>query len=258
MAVSAEEWDENTGLAVIREREVHVWRARLDWPADQLRELERFLQDDELERARRFRFAVHRSRFVSRRGVLRVLLSRYLRTPPEDIDFEYAQQGKPSLAKHHGSNIRFNSSHSHDLALFVLTDGREAGIDVERIQPDFRDHSIPERFFAPGEAAMLRALPLRQQPKAFFELWVRKEAYVKARGLGLSLALDSFEVPLADDAPVRPSNPMAGADIGRWMMRGLHPAPDYAAALVVEGHAFIPHCWNWSLAHSTDTETQRP
>lgn len=241
-------WSEAVGPTYIRGNEVHVWRASLECSPAQLIEHEALLRHDELERARRFRFDVHRNRYVLRRGVLRLLLSRYLQISPMDIELEYTPHGKPVLAKRHGSNIRFNLSHSRDLALFVLTDRREVGIDIEYIQPDFSDHAIPERFFAPGEAAMLRALTPAQQPEAFFELWVRKEAYVKARGLGLSLALDSFEVPLGDGEAVRPLGAVTEADAaGCWTMHALRPAPGYAAALVVEGRTVTPCCWTWSF-----------
>jgi len=240
-------WSESDGPTYFQENDVHVWRASLSCSPVELIEYEALLSQDELERARRFRFDVHRNRFVLRRGVLRLLLSRYLQIAATDIELEYMPHGKPVLARHHGSTLRFNMSHSRDVALFVLCDRREVGIDVEYIQLDFFDHAIPERFFAPGEAAMLRARTLAQQPEAFFELWTRKEAYVKACGLGLSLALDSFEVPLCDGEPVRLLRPAPKAHApGCWTMHALQPAPAYAAALVVQGRAFTPRCWTWS------------
>lgn len=215
---------------------MHVWRARLDCPADRLADFEGLLRDDERERARRFRFDVHRNRYLARRGLLRQLLSRCLQIPPADIEFEYAKHGKPFLASRHGSDISFNLSHSRDLALFVLTRGVEVGIDVEYIQPDFSDLAIPERFFTPREAAMLRAVPEARQPETFFELWVRKEAYVKARRLGLSLPLDSFEVPLGDGEPVELLHgEQDGGPAARWTMRALRPALGYTGALAQQG-----------------------
>jgi 4'-phosphopantetheinyl transferase len=247
MAPNADPWTVTSGPVAIGEGSVHVWRARLDCSPVRLREFEGILQSGELERASRFRFAVHRDRYVSRRGMLRCLLSQHLQIPPADIWLEYTHYGKPFLAKRHGSDLRFNLSHSQDLGLFVLSRGREVGIDLERIQPDFADHAIPERFFTPREAALLRALPTGQQPEAFFELWVRKEAYVKARGLGLSLALDSFDVPFGDSgpAPLLRTAPDP-EEAARWTMLALRPAPAYPAALVVEGQASELRCWSWS------------
>jgi 4'-phosphopantetheinyl transferase len=107
---------------------------------------------------------------------------------------------------------------------------------------------IPERFFAPREVAALRALPRERQPQGFFNCWTRKEAFIKAKGLGLSLPLDSFEVSLAPGEPAallctRPDPQEAM----RWSMRALSPDPAFAAALVVESDGWRLQCWEWSF-----------
>jgi len=246
MAADADAWVAAPDSVCASEDEAQVWRAHLDCTPSQLSQFEALLNAEETVRARRFRFAVHRNRFVARRGLLRLLLGRYLQVSPESLRLEYTPHGKPSLAKRYASDIRFNLSHSQDVALFVVTLGREAGIDVERIQPDFSDHAIPERFFTPREASTLRALPVSQQSAAFFELWARKEAYVKARGQGLSLPLDSFEVPLDDGEPVKLLHVERAPEAAAcWTMRTLRPAPGYAGALAVEGTVCMLRCWNW-------------
>lgn len=248
MASAPEAWHEPPLLPTIQENEVHVWLADLDVPARAAGQLAASLGDEESIQAKRFRFPVHRERFIARRGVLRFVLGRYLGIEPAALEFRRSSYGKPCLGDRHDPDLRFNCSHSGSLALIAVTRGREVGVDLERVKPDFSDDSIPESFFAPSEAAMLRALPARQQPEAFFEFWVRKEAYVKARGMGLSLALDSFEVPLGDDEPVI-SLPAGQdtAEAGRWTMTGLRPAPSHPAALVVEGKACTLRRWKWSL-----------
>jgi len=249
MAADLDAWGEAPAWVCACEDEAHVWRARLDCARWQLSELEGLLSEEEVGRARRFRFATHRNRFVARRGLLRRLLGRYLQISPKEIGLEYSDYGKPSLATRHNSNLHFNLSHSHDIALFVLTLGRKAGIDVEQIQQDFSDLAIPERFFTSREATMLRGLPMSQQPEAFFELWVRKEAYVKARGMGLSLPLDSFEVPLGDGETVKLlQTEQSAAPAAPWTMRALRPAPGYAGALALEGAACTLHRWSWPEA----------
>jgi len=243
-----EAWHEPPVLPTIRQNEVHVWLADLDVPALAAGQLAASLGAEESIQANRFRFPVHRKRFIARRGMLRLVLGRYLGIEPAALEFRRSTYGKPFLGDRHGPELRFNCSHSGNLALLAVTRGREVGVDIERVKPDFSDDEIPERFFAPREAAMLRALPARQQREAFFELWVRKEAYVKARGMGLSLALDSFEVPLGDDEPV--VSLRAGQDSGedgRWTMTALRPAPSHPAALVVEGMACTLRRWKWSL-----------
>ena len=160
--------------------------------------LETVLAADECERARRFRFERDRARYVVGRGLLRVLLGRYLATDPVEIRFAYGPYQKPSLA---GTGPRFNLSHSGSVALLAFSAGGEVGIDVERDDADLARERIPERFFSAAEVRALRALPRALQPRAFLCCWTRKEAFIKARGDGLSLALDSFDVTLVPGQP---------------------------------------------------------
>jgi 4'-phosphopantetheinyl transferase len=227
-------------------RLIHVWRADLRAAAERPGELESLLTPDEAGRAGRFHFPVHRARFVARRGILRCLLGRYLDVAPGDVSVQPTPYGKLELARRHDTGLRFNLSSSGDLALFAFARGREVGVDLERIRPELADEAIPEHFFAPSEVATLRALPRDRQPAAFFDCWVRKEAYIKARGLGLSLALDSFAVSFGDDAPPRLlSTAPDPEDAGRWGMVALEAGPECAAALVAEGRQFTMRCWGY-------------
>jgi 4'-phosphopantetheinyl transferase len=132
-----------------------------------------------------------------------------------------------------GSDVRFNVSHSGGWALLAVTRGSEVGIDIERVDSRFAADQIPERFFSPGEVARLRGLPADQQTAAFFRCWTRKEAYIKARGLGLALPLDSFDVSLGPDDP---PELLRGAD--GWCVQDFDAPPGFAAAVVAEGAAF--------------------
>jgi 4'-phosphopantetheinyl transferase len=185
------------------------------------------LNAKERERAALFRFERDRRRYILRRGKLRELLSDYLDCAPARICFAYNSLGKPSVA---GGDLRFNVSHSHGTALFVFARGVEVGCDIERRDPRFVCDQIPERFFSPLEVQTLRSLPASSQTQAFFNCWTRKEAYIKARGYGLSLPLDSFDVSLAPDEPVLL---LRGCD--GWSVQPCEPAPDYQAAIVAEG-----------------------
>ncbi len=201
--------------------EVHCFS--LDVDAARLRELDGFLSWEERERATRFRFDRDRNRFIACRGTLRELLGlrRY-------ENFVYGAFGKP---RPEGSEIRFNVSHSHGMAMIAITRGREIGCDIERIDPSFADDKIPERFFSPNEVAALRALPARDQCEAFFRCWTRKEAFIKACGMGMSLALDSFDVSL--DRPML----LRGAD--GWSLHDVDAPEGYAAAIVLEDQPAI-------------------
>jgi 4'-phosphopantetheinyl transferase len=180
------------------------------------------LSAEEQARAARFRFARDRRRFANCRAQVRTILARYLSINPAQIEFRYNEFGKPAV-----DGLYFNVSHSHDVAMMAVSQSREVGIDIERIDASFANDNIPERFFSPREVAALRELPSTLQLDAFFRCWTRKEAYVKARGMGLSLALDSFDVTLA---PGEPARFLRGAD--DWSVQSLSPIAGYAAAVV--------------------------
>jgi len=227
--------------------EVHVWRSSLALPIVRVRDLERTLATDERARADRFVREKDRDRFIVGRGVLRTILARYLGGDPRQQRFDYSEFGKPILSTDLGlSHMRFNVSHTDQMALYAITSGREIGIDIERIRSDLETKNIAERFFSRQEIATLRGLPSESRLEAFFACWTRKEAYLKARGNGLSLPLDGFDVSLA------PGHPAALLDVhhdskeaSRWSLRELFPGPDHVAALAVEGHDWCLKCWQW-------------
>jgi 4'-phosphopantetheinyl transferase len=232
----------------IRSDQVHVWRAHLDVGHSRTRELEQFLSQDELVRANRFYFERDRNWFVVARGLLRSILGRYLDICPASVRFIYGPYGKPSLADEFAAqDIRFNMSHSGVIALYAIACGREVGVDVERLRPDFPSREVAERFFSPREVAMLFSLSSNTQPEAFFNCWTRKEAYIKARGEGLSLPLSDFDVSLVPGEPARLLYTSAGPDeTSRWTLQELNLSePDFVAALAVEGRDWQLKCWRW-------------
>jgi 4'-phosphopantetheinyl transferase len=234
----------NADLSLPR-HEVHVWRASLDQPQS-LTDFFATLAPDEQERAARFHFQKDRHHFIAARGMLRALLSRYLNVRPDELSFGYSAYGKPFLVNEHGGSVRFNVSHSHGLALFAFAQGPALGIDLEQMRPEVAGEQIAERFFSACEVAALRALPAGQQTEAFFNCWTRKEAYIKARGEGLSLPLDQFDVSLAPGEPAALLHTARAADeASRWLMIELSPGAVYKAALVVEGRDWQLRCWQW-------------
>ena len=215
---------------------VHVWRANLAQPPELQATLLRTLNDDERARADRFHFAQHRRRFVVARGFLRALLGRYLRTTPEDVRFAYGPYGKPSLAEPDAANgLRFNASHSHELAVYAFVQDREVGVDVEYVNTEFAGEDIAKHFFSAYEVQALLSLPESERAAAFFRCWTRKEAYIKAIGNGLSHPLDEFDVTLAAGEPAALLRDYREERAtSSWSMFNLE-LEDYAGALVVEG-----------------------
>jgi len=233
----------------LREGHVHIWQARLDTDATQTNHYQT-LAPDEQARATRFIFDKHKRRFSVGRGILRSLLGNYLALPPDQINFNYTKHGKPYLPPvQNPTDLRFNLSHSGELALFAFTIGRDLGIDIEQIRPDRSTRDIAERFFAPREVDALFALPDEQHTDAFFRCWTRKEAYIKAKGAGMAIPLDSFAVSLDPEAPAEllwvKDNP---AESARWNLTTLSPDPTFAACVATEGQpeeiqfAKVTHC----------------
>jgi 4'-phosphopantetheinyl transferase len=217
--------------------------------AAQVEALAQTLAADERARAQRFWAARDRAHYIVARGLLRAILARYLDEQPDRLRFCYSPYGKPALAEEQAADaLRFNVSHAHGMALYALTRGREIGIDLERIRADMRGEDIAARFFAPQEVGLLQALPAHRRHEAFFMLWTRKEAYVKARGDGLSLDLTRFDVSRAIVEPaVRVASDAERHDLRRWSLHDLAPGPDYVAALAVEGHGWQLRCWQWPV-----------
>jgi 4'-phosphopantetheinyl transferase len=247
MASTPTPWGSPPATIILGGNDVHVWRAYLDEPAQQRASFLHTLAADERTRAERFYFQRDRERFVTAHGVLRAILGLYLNRAPESLSFCYSSHGKAALACESGGDaIRFNMSHAHGVALYAVTRGREIGIDLEFIRCDLETEQIAERFFSRSEIAALRALPLSLRKHAFFLCWTRKEAYIKARGEGLSIPLDQFDVSLIPGEPAALLSTQSDADEAlRWSLEELALGSGYAAALAVEGRGWILRCWQW-------------
>jgi surfactin synthase thioesterase subunit/phosphopantetheinyl transferase len=235
-------WSQPPSNLALAPDEVHVWRLRLDRPAGEIERLANLLDAAEGERAGRFRFPRDRNRFVTGRGLLRTVLARYLGQAPEAVRFRYAAQGKPLLAD---SPLQFNLAHSDNLALVAVAGPRAVGVDVERRRATVDTLLIADRYFAPDELGALKALPPDQRLTGFFTTWTRKEAYMKATGLGLQMPLERFAILQTPGTHgLRLSLLDDPADAARWSLRDLAPGPEFVGALAVAGHGWRLQCWD--------------
>src|SRR5690349_17768215 len=168
-------------------REVHLWSAPLPAPPELIQEGTSLLSDRERAKAKGFHRQIDRDRYLTSHLLLRRLLSRYTGIRPDELRFHTNPFGKPSLEPmSDAENIQFNLSHAGDLALCGLTRLGRIGVDLEPIREPLEMLSIAHRFFTPGEAAKIEGLPPGPRERAFYACWTRKEAFVKARGDGLS------------------------------------------------------------------------
>jgi 4'-phosphopantetheinyl transferase len=234
-------WTEPPQTLSLSSGEVHVWRTSLEQPANVVQRFRETLEADELERASRFHFEKHRRHFIVGRGFMRQVIARYLEAQPGALRFSYGRYGKPGLATNH--TLRFNMSHSGEVALLGVAADVELGIDVEQVRANFATEDIARRFFSNAEVNDFNALPAEEQVAAFFRCWTRKEAYIKAIGKGLSQPLDAFDVTLAPGVAATLLR-AEGDDVKRWMMAELDAGPGYAAAIAVEAPTSTIRCWN--------------
>jgi 4'-phosphopantetheinyl transferase len=229
--------------------DVHIWRVNLAAPTEVVQRCEAILSPSEQARMQRYAFERDRRRWTIARATLRLLLSRYLHADPGILSFDLNAFGKPSLAApYRETQIEFNLSHSAEMALYAFTRKRLIGIDIEYMRNDLDYDGMARHSFSPQENEALRSLTEKERHRAFFRGWTCKEAYAKALGKGFSQAFDQFTVSLL------PSQPPAllhqhenEQECTRWSFLTLDTTPDYAAALVVEGHDYETKCWLYAM-----------
>ena len=239
---------ENLGL---EDNDVHIWKVDLNVPGSHIQKLQEVLSADEIKRARRFYFQKDRNAFTVARGALRNILSWYLNFQPDELVFEYNSYGKPSLVtRFNTKNLQFNLSHSHQLALVAVIWNHEVGVDVEWMREDLADLQIAGRFFSQAEVVELRTVPVAKQKTAFFNCWTRKEAFIKAKGKGLSIPLDQFDVSLKPGVPAALLRTrFLLNEASHWAIYDVSPEPGYRAALAIPTKQ--KHIKYWQFATSS-------
>ena len=241
-------WKNPSEKIILSENEVHAWKASLKVPLSTIHSLQSILSEEEVKRARQFYFEKDRLHWIGARGILRMLLGYYLDIDPRVVSFVTNDYGKLFIAHpSDGIRLRFNLTHSGDIALYAFTYDRHVGVDVEYMRSGIDFEKLAQNHFSPYECAVLRALPPALREEAFFLCWTRKEAYIKARGSGLSIPLDQFDVSLTPGEPAElldsREDPHGTAN---WSLHALTPGERYAGALVVEGTDWHLSCWQWS------------
>ena len=211
---------------------VHLWQRRLSVPAVEVSACYGLLSSEEQERALRFRPERSRNDFVLTRGTLRLLLAQYLDISPQKIRFRYEEHGKPILEGE--GNLCFNVSHTDGLALMAFVRQRALGVDVENLGREIEAERLAERFFSERERQALRHLTGHELHAAFFRCWTRKEAYIKAKGHGLSMPLHQFDVSIepGDRDALLATRPDP-VEARRWTICDVPIGPGYAAAVAV-------------------------
>ncbi|MGZ4964752.1 MAG: 4'-phosphopantetheinyl transferase family protein [Limisphaerales bacterium] len=211
-----------------------MWSASLSIDPGTLDAMRNVLSTDELLRCEHSPLVSEQNRFIAGRGSLRHILAEYLDTDPCAVQFAYGHAGKPFLtdAPH---DIKFNISHSGDLALIAVSAGREIGVDVELMSELPEMTEIADRFFSDEARAEFLSAPAGDRVEVFYKCWTEKESISKCTGQGIT---EEYPVPADDITLTR-----------------LSPAHGYAASLAVGGPPLNVRTWRWShKALSVDSE----
>jgi 4'-phosphopantetheinyl transferase len=211
---------------------VIVWIAQVSKAQDSLIFLEPCLDVRDRERAARFRFPEDRARFVLGRGLLRKCLGHYLQQTPETIELAYTDRGRPILP--HDETVQFSISHTHDLVAVAVTAGARVGIDLEYVQPQLDLPELAKRICSDEELQTFQALASRETPAAFFRIWTRKEAYLKARGEGITEGLQEISVSLGSEETGSIKDTRDESAAQTWRLLTLPVPADYMGSLACD------------------------
>jgi len=185
--------------------EAHVWAVRpesiqnrttLDVCMD-------LLSDREREQCRRFRFPDDGHHYLVSHALVRNVLSKYADISPRDWVFSQAEHGRPEVANPGLPPIRFNLSHTKGLAACIVTLSHDCGIDVEKICDRHNPAGVAKRMFAKDEYEHMQRLSGHEQLEYFFTRWTLREAYVKARGIGISFPTHKLNFTIESDGDIK-------------------------------------------------------
>jgi 4'-phosphopantetheinyl transferase len=212
----------------IAAEEIHLWAWSLDPIPQELTPHVKILDHTELQRMRAFHFAEDRARYMLTHANLRRILGAYLHRSPEHIHFAVNRFGKPQLSGEDASCLQFSLSHSRTIAVLAVTPDEEIGVDVEDVRPI--EPEVAAAHFSAAELSDLCRLHGDAWLGGFYRCWTRKEAILKAEGVGLQRALDGFDVSLLPNAPAELLG-ARGDFLRPWKLHDVSPAPETIGAL---------------------------
>ncbi len=233
-SISHRGWKTSSEPNSLATGDVDVWKVELDRDDESTASLIESLSSDEIERANRFVFAKDRNRFIACRAELRNIMGGYLGIEPQKIRFSVRKYGKPYLSTP-SDPIRFNVSHSKDVAVIAVAFDREIGVDLEFINQNFDVFSVAPSIFPAEEVSRMRTLPRNELVEHFFGGWTRKEALLKAFGDGLS-SPEELQLAVANLSLSKMAFKTFAAGRSReWSLRTFRINDDFECALAHEG-----------------------
>ncbi len=226
------DWQDSNAPTDIPTDEIHLWWTNFNVSEEDLDILRGYLTASERDRWMNFRFSLKRNQYEISRAVLRCVLSRYLDQDPASIQISTTHQGKPYLVKDTG--LYFNLAHAADHAVIAVGHVKKLGVDLEEVNQDRNVENLARRVFSQLELEEYLSLPVEKRTAGFFNGWTRKEAYLKAMGVGIGASLREFAVSLAPEKPPKliwvkgqPVEPQC------WSIQHLERHPGMIGALAV-------------------------
>lgn len=241
-------WQLPQNKPTLAEGQVHIWRANLDLSTKEIELLSKFLSSDEIDRAAKFHFPLHRKRFIAARGILRQLLGIYLEVSPDRLTFTYGDRGKPQLELATSAvnrSINFNLSHSQKYAIYGFSSHQPIGVDLEYVRDMPDALKIAQRFFSKNEYKLICNTAATEQNQIFFQLWTAKEAYLKAIGTGLAGSLSSIDLTLNQAQSSGLFSIRDRTLATEWSLCGFIPQQDYVAAIASKTLEPLEHICFW-------------
>ncbi|WRH68312.1 MAG: 4'-phosphopantetheinyl transferase superfamily protein [Planktothrix sp. GU0601_MAG3] len=233
---------------------VHIWQTSLTRSPQHLELYQKILADDELKRARRFKFERDQRAFMIARGTLRMILSHYLNLSAKQIKFKYSSKGKPSLDQA-PLPLKFNLSHAHEKAIYAIALEENIGIDIEYIR-EIEVLSLAKRFFCDSEYQWLNSLNSEKQYLAFFQLWTCKEAYLKATGEGL-VGLEEVEIATPLNSHLKILKISQDSELAKnWTLQRIETAENYLATLAIKGINYQFKYRQWTEGEEVELMSQ--
>lgn len=214
-------------------REVHIWKTEANEDLFLYQSNLHLLNDEEKDKAGRFKFTKDRVNFETGKIMLRILIGAYLGIEPKEVNFSHGLYGKPFLKNDH--ELKFNLSHAGNVLISGFSIGHDIGVDVEYNKMNIELAEIASHFFSKKEYDLLMQLPQGKRLSAFYSCWTRKESFIKAKGSGLSIPLSKFDVSLStgDKAAITHIDKSLNDNLSNWDMKAFMYGDDYTCAALV-------------------------
>jgi 4'-phosphopantetheinyl transferase len=243
-------------VEALQRDQVHVWTIERDRQVDPAQCLQ-LLSAAERQRAERLKFVERREAFIYYRAMLRSILASYAGIDPRAVPLGTTAEGKP-VWEASARSLSFNLAHCGDLAIVAVSQQRSIGVDLESLDARTNHDALAGQTLSWREMAAYEQLPHDERPPAILRVWTRKEAFLKAVGVGLARPLAEIEVTFL---PTEPPQLLATGDpcqmASQWLLESWSPQPGWYAALATPRESGALHLRFHQATSLRDWHTSR-